>query len=164
MRWVVLGLAIVAAGCDEPTPEEIAAENARAVAEVKANQKPPPEQIVPDKIGYREIEKFNLYGAGCNFAPDGGGMGAVAIAQGERGYMVYQGELMRFAADKGSPELPYQARRKYDGTKHSFTLDLDQKSGEQSGMETTDYRGTLAVRDGSDNVVYEAKGIVQCGA
>ena len=164
MRWLVLGLAIAAAGCDTKTPEEVAAENARAVAEVEAHQKPPPEQIVPDKIGYREIEKFDLFGAGCNFAPDGGGLGAVAIAQSDRGYMVVDRELVRFAADKGSPELPYLARRKYDGMKHSFTLDLDPKSGEQSGMETTDYRGRLTVRDGQDNIVYDARGMVQCGA
>ena len=68
---LALGLAACA---DEPTEEERAA----AVAEVEAHQTPPPEQLEPGAIRYREIEEYDLYGAGCSFAPAGGGVAAVA--------------------------------------------------------------------------------------
>ena len=163
MRWIAVGLALAVVACG-PTPEEQAAADARDVAEVKANQDAPAEQLVLDPIRYREIEKFELYGAGCSFVPDGGGLGAVAIAMADEGYAIRNGELLRFAADKGSAELPYLARREYDGLEYSFTLDLDEASGEKTGMETSDYRGILTVRDSSDAVVYRAEGLTQCGA
>ena len=72
--------------------------------------------------------------------------------------------MLTLAADKGSAELPYLARSKYTGREYAFTLDLDEASGKQSGEETSDYRGTLTVVDGSDRTVYAAKGVVQCGA
>ena len=71
---LALGLAACA---DEPTEEERAA----AVAEVEAHQTPPPEQLEPGAIRYREIEEYDLYGAGCSFAPAGGGVAAVALAK-----------------------------------------------------------------------------------
>ena len=165
MRWI-LGVAVLAlAACnDEPTPQEKAAEDARAIAEVEANQEAPPEALSPSPIRYAEIEKYGLYGAGCSFAPEGGGLGAVALAMGDKGYMMRESELLIFAPDMGSDELPYLARRKYDGKDHSFTLDLDEGSAKKTGMETTDYKGQLIVRDGKDRVVYQAKGLVQCGA
>lgn len=163
MRWTICGLAVALAACG-PTPEEQAAADARAVAEVEATQEAPAEPLVLDPIRYREIEKYDLFGAGCSFVPDGGGLGAVAIAMADEGYLIRKGELLRFAADKGSPELPYLARREYDGLEYSFTLDLDEESVQKSGMETSDYRGSLTVRDGNENVVYRASGLTQCGA
>lgn len=164
MRWIALALPLALLACDEPSPTEEEAERQQAVAEVKANQKPPPEELVLDPIRYPEIEKYDLFGAGCSFVPDGGGLGAVAIGMADKGYMIRKGELMVFAADMGSAELPYLARRKYDGREFSFSLDLDEAEGTQSGYETTDYRGTLTVRDGTNAVVYKANGLTQCGA
>ena len=164
MRWFPVLALIALTACDSTTPAEEEAARQADVAEVEANQEPPPEQLVLDPIRYPEIEKHNLYGAGCSFAPDGGGLGAVALAMAEEGYLIRKGELLTLAADKGSKELPYLARRKYDGREYSFTLDLDEAGGEQSGYETTDYRGTLTVRDGSDRVLYRAEGLTQCGA
>ena len=164
MRWLILIAPLMLAACGGPTPAEEEAAREAAVAEVEANQKPPPEQLALDPFRYPEIEKYELYGAGCNFAPDGAGMGAVALAQADEGYLLRKGELQILAADKGSAEMPYMSRRKYDGREYSFTLDFDESAGEQSGYETMDYRGKLTVRDGSDNIVYTADGLVQCGA
>ena len=164
MRWFSILALIGLAACDSTTPAEQEAAREAAVAEVEANQEPPPEQLVLDPIRYAEIEKYEISGAGCAFAPDGGGLGAVALAMADEGYLIRKGELQTLAADKGSKELPYLARQKYDGREYSFTLDLDESSGEQSGYETTDYRGTLTVRDGSDRVLYRASGLTQCGA
>ena len=163
MRFAIVMGALALASCG-PTPEQQAADDEQARAEVEAAQQPPPEKLVLDPIRYREIEKYGLYGAGCSFVPDGGGLGAVAIAMADDGYMIRNGELLHLSADKGSEELPYLARSRYDGLTYSFTLDLDEESGEKTGMETSDYRGELTVRDGSENIVYQANGLTQCGA
>ena len=164
MRWIIALAPLALAACGEQSAEEKEAERKAAVAEVEANQKPPPEQLTLDPIRYPEIEKYDLFGAGCSFTPDGQGLGTVVLANPDKGYFIRDGELQALAADMGSAELPYLARRKYDGLAYSFTLDLDDGSGEQSGYETTDYRGRLAIRDGADNILYRAEGLVQCGA
>ena len=161
MRSLALTLVAVLAACSsEPTEEERAA----AVAEVEAHQTPPAQPLELGAIRYREIEKNELYGTGCSFAPDGGGMSAVALAMAETGHFLRGDKLITLAADKGSPELPYLARRKYDGAAYSMTLDLDEAEGEQSGEETSDYPATLTIRDASEQVVYRKSGIAQCGA
>lgn len=161
MRISIVLLALTLTACsNEPNEEERAA----AVAEVEANRIPPPEELQLEPIRYREIEKNELYGTGCSFAPDGGGMSAVALAMAETGHFLRGDKLITLAADKGSPELPYLARRKYDGAAYSMTLDLDEAEGEQSGEETSDYPATLTIRDASEQVVYRKSGIAQCGA
>lgn len=161
MRVSIILLALTLMACsNEPNEEERAA----AVAEVEANRIPPPEELQLEPIRYREIEKNELYGTGCSFASDGGGMSAVALAMAETGHFLRGDKLITLAADKGSPELPYLARRKYDGAAYSMTLDLDEAEGEQSGEETSDYPATLTIRDASEQVVYRKSGIAQCGA
>ena len=161
MRVSIILLALTLVACsNEPNEQERAA----AVAEVEANRIPPPEELQLEPIRYREIEKNELYGTGCSFAPDGGGMSAVALAMAETGHFLRGDKLITLAADKGSPELPYLARRKYDGAAYSMTLDLDEAEGEQSGEETIDYPATLTIRDASEQVVYRKSGIAQCGA
>ncbi|QPC99944.1 hypothetical protein [Qipengyuania soli] len=161
MRFAIT-VALLLLGACSSEPSE--ADRQAAVAEVEANQEAPPEMLDPRPIRYPDIEKYGLYGAGCNFAPDGGGLGAIALAMADEGYMKRGEEILRFAADKGSDELPYLARHKYDGKDYSFTLDLDRDSGAPTGDETSDYSGTLTVKDGKDRVVYRATGIAQCGA
>ena len=161
MRVSTILLALTLVACsNEPNEQERAA----AVAEVEANRIPPPEELQLEPIRYREIEKNELYGTGCSFAPDGGGMSAVALAMAETGHFLRGDKLITLAADKGSPELPYLARRKYDGAAYSMTLDLEEAEGEQSGEETSDYPATLTIRDASEQVVYRKSGIAQCGA
>ena len=157
---ITVALLALAACSAEPSEEERQA----AVAEVEANQAPAPETLALEVIGYPDIEKNDLYGAGCSFAPDGGGLGAVAIAMAEEGYLKRKGEILTFAADSGSRELPYLARSKYDGKAYSFSLAIDEASEAPTGMETSDYFGELTVEDQYGGVVYQATGIVQCGA
>ena len=157
---IPMALLALAACSSEPTEEERQA----AVAEVEATQSPPPLSIEPQPILYPEIEANDLYGAGCSFAPDGGGLGAVAIAMAETGYLKLEDAIVELAADTGSAELPYLARSEYDGTTYSFRLTIDEQSGAPSGDETSDYSGELTVFDPQDRSVYQATGIVQCGA
>lgn len=161
MRRLVLVCALALAACSNELTEE---ERAAAVAEVEANQTPPPEQLELAPIRYREIEQHDLFGAGCSFAPEGGGLSAVALAMADTGHFLRGSELVTMAADKGSRELPYLARRKYDGKAYSMVLDLDEAAGEQSGEETSDYPATLTIRDANDEVVYRKPGMAQCGA
>ena len=160
MRGLALTLVAVLAACSsEPTEEERAA----AVAEVEAHQTPPAQTLELGAIRYREIEKHELYGAGCSFAPAGGGLAAVALAMPDTGHIIVDGAMLTLAADKGSAELPYLARSKYDGTEHSMELDLDQDAGEEVGAEVSDYPATLTIRNARDQIVYNQSGIAQCG-
>ena len=164
MRLYV-GLAPLAlTACDDSTPKEGEADRRAAVAEVKAHQEPPPEKLDLDPIRFADIEEFDLFGAGCSFSPDGDTSAPVALAQADAGFFISRGKLHKLASDMGSAEMPYMSRRKYDGREYSFTLDFDEAKGRQSGYETMDYDGSLTVRDGSDNVLYGADGLVQCGA
>ena len=86
-----------------------------------------------------------------------------ALAMAETGHFLHNGELVTLAADKGSAELPYLARRKYDGTAFSMTLELDEETGEQVGEEVSDYSATLTIRDAHEAEVYRKTGIAQCG-
>ena len=160
MRSLALTLVVVLAACSsEPTEEERAA----AVAEVEAHQTPPAQPLELEAIRYREIEKHELYGTGCSFAPTGGGLAAVALAMPDTGHIIVDGAMLTLAADKGSAELPYLARSKYDGTEHSMELDLDQDAGEEVGAEVSDYPATLTIRNARDQIVYNQSGIAQCG-
>lgn len=155
----VLGVSLAAC-----SGEQSEAERQAAVAEVEANQVPPPEQLELSPIGYREIEENDLFGAGCAFAPKGGGMGAVALAMADTGHFLKGSEMLTLAADKGSDELPYLARRKYDGKAYSMVLEINEQAGRPSGEETSDYPATLTIRDLHDAVVYRKAGMAQCGA
>ncbi len=165
MRLAIPLLALLLAACaDEPTPQQKAAADAADVAEVEANQEAPPEAMAPEAIAYPDIEKYGLFGAGCNFLPEGAGLGAVALAQPDKGYMKRDGEVLTFAADKGSAQNPLKSWTKYDGKDYSFTLELADDDGRQSGMETVDFDAELVVRDGKDRVVYQSEGMAQCGS
>lgn len=165
---VAASMALALSACSgEPSEEERAAqarEDAAAIEAVEAAQTPPPQPLNLSAITFPDIERENLFGTGCNFAPAGGGMGAIAIAQGEAGYLKVDNRVERFAPDTGSTELPYGTRERYTSTSRSFRLIVDTSEAQQSGYETMDYRGRLLIRDSRDRVVYEADGIVQCGS
>ncbi len=163
---ILLPLAVLfVAGCDDGmTSEQKAARDAQAVAEVRANQVAPPDTFTPEKILYPDIEKHRLGAGGCAFVPEGGGIGAIAIAQADAGYMKRDGDIMIFAADKGSAKQVMGTWRSYDGRSFSFEITLDPKSGKQPSSETNDYDASLTITDGRDRVVYQADGYAQCGA
>lgn len=160
---VTLAATFALAACAaEQTPEQKAAADAAAVAEVKANLVPPPEALAPEEFVFADYERYNLFGAGCNFVPEGSD-NPVALAQADRGYLKRSGELLTMAADKGSAENPLGSWRKYSGKDYTMTLDLG-ADGKQNGMETVDYAAELVVSDGRDQTVYRAQGTAQCGS
>jgi hypothetical protein len=166
MKRLAWFLPLLLAGCGdrEPTAAE---RNAREVADIRAVEKAqdiPPTPVTLEVIGYPDIEKNDLHGAGCAFAPKDGGLGTLALAQERAAYIKVDGKLERLAADIGSPTLPTGARGKYDGKVHSLVLDIAEGEGKQHAMEAMNYPAELMVRNERDQVVYQASGTAQCGA
>ncbi len=157
----VLGLA----GCGEPEltqAEKVAQENA-AIAAVEASQKPPAQLVFPEIITFEDIEANNLFGAGCYMLPSGGQEGMLALTDDRSAVIKLDNKLHRMIVDAGSSEQPYGSRGKYDGKKFSLRLET---SGEpiDNGYETLDYKGTMTLRNGRDEVVFQQDGTIQCGA
>lgn len=138
------------AGCNELSPENKASGD---VAVVKsANDQPLP-------ILFPDIRKANLYGPGCAFVPDGGGLGAIAMTQGTRAAIKLADELIILASDPNSAKLPQGTWSHYKGEKHSLTLTrLDTAKGD------AEWRGKLVISDAGDRAMFEAEGLVQCKA
>ena len=85
----------------------------------------------------------------------------MALAMAETGHFLRDGEMQTLDADKGSAELPYLARSKYDGTAYSMTLEIDEDAGEEVAPEVSDF--PLTISNANDQVVYRKSGIAQCG-
>jgi hypothetical protein len=162
---LILLAALLAVSCDERKPS--AAEKARMdeadIAAVKAAQVPPPAPVEPDTIGMPDIEKYDMFGAGCNFAP-GKGIGAIALLQEKRAFMKIDDAVVVFAPDAGSGDLPLGVKGKYTANAWSFVLDLASEEGKQSGSETVDYPARIVLRNDHDQIVYQADGTAQCGS
>ena len=156
-----LAALLALSGCS-PDKDSLAqkAEDDRAVAQVEAiqKQKPPPRAIAPKPILFADIQKYNLFGPGCAFAP-GGSIGAVLLTRSKAGFMNLSGGMTRFAADAGSAELPFDTRSHYVGK--AMTLSLTREPGE---ADDTRWHARLVVTDTHDQPVYQADGLVQCSA
>lgn len=164
-RTLLAGLILATSACadEQPSPAEKARADEADIAAVKAAQQPPPSPVTPDPIGYPDIEKHEMYGAGCNFAL-GSSMGAIVLAQPARAFMKIEGEIETFAPDAGSGELPLGVKGKYTGGAWSFVLDLAAGEGKPSGSEGVNYPARLILRNDRDQVVYNASGTAQCGS
>ena len=161
----ILVFAMLLAACArEPTPAEKAAQDARDIAEVEAVQKikPPPQPIAPEAILFPDIQQYDLFGAGCAFAP-GGSIGAVMLSREKVAWMKLEGRLVRFASDPGSAALPLGTWSRYAGKEWALALTRTEGEGEASGSESRQWPGRLVVTDAFGQAVFEAAGLVQCG-
>ena len=157
----VVSILLLAAGCNQLSPEEKAANEARDIAAVKAanDQLPPLKPLSPQAILFPDIRKANLYGPGCAFVAKGGGLGAIAMTQEKRAAIKLADELVILASDPGSTEMPFGTWSHYVGKRHSLTLTrLD------AAQTDPEWRGKLVITDTGDRVVFEAEGLVQCKA
>jgi hypothetical protein len=160
----MLPFVLASCGAREPTPAEKNAREEADIASVQKAQELPPVPVSLETIGYPEIERYDLFGASCAFAPEGGGLGALALAMEAAAYIKVDGRIERLAPDPGSPKLPLGARGKYDGKRYSLILDIAEGEGEQAGMESTRFPAQLVVRNERDQVVYDTTGLAQCGS
>ena len=154
-------LLTLAACAPQKTAAEKRAQDDRAIAQVNAAQeiKPPPKPIDPQPILFADIQKFDLFGAGCTFAP-GNSMGAVLLTRAKVATLLLDGHPVRFASDPGSVKLPLDTFSRYVGKELALSLT---RSGDEAG-EATRWAAHLVVTDPLDQVIYEADGQVQCGA
>jgi hypothetical protein len=121
--------------------------------------------LEPKPIGYPDMERHDIYGFGCSFVPEGGGIGAIAVLLLDAGYMKVDGEVLRFAPDPGSSENAAGVRMVYDSASHSLKLTLaEETDAEGKAPEAQGYDARLTVRDAKSREVYRANGYAQCGA
>jgi len=165
VRFAIPVILLLAVACTEaPLEAEQESENAALVDRVReANDAEPPlEQVVPETIGYLDMEANDLLGLACAYAP-GTSMGARVIAREADAWMKIDGELIRFAADPGSRELPANSRTLYNGRTYSLRLAIEGVVTEGE-VEHTTYEGTMWLYDRWDRVVYTGSGAVNCSA
>ena len=160
----IAALLVLAACKREPTPEEQAMADARDVAMVEAANEvmPPLEEVTPEPILLPDIERYDLYGEACNYAP-GTSLGTRVVAREADAFVKVEGEVHRLAADPGSRELPLHTRTLYSGKEYSLRLNMVPQDGAEAG-EAPDYEGSVILRDQYGRVVYEGTGLAQCKA
>lgn len=160
----LLIVALAVGACSEAASEtEMQAENAAMADRVReANEAGLPlREVVPEAITYPDIESHDLLGRACSYAP-GTSMGVRVIAREVDAYMKIDGEMVRFAADPGSRELPANSRTLYSSRQYALRLAIDEKiPGDET--EDTMYDGTMWLYDQLDRVVYTGSGTVSCG-
>ena len=159
MRQAAVVLALLATACGGATPEEQAALNAREIATVEAASSlmPPRERLDPQPILFPDIQSAALYGPGCAFVPEGGGMGAIVMTQGQRAAIKLEDQLVVLASDPGSIAMPHGTWSHYVGKTHALTLFRVDGKADIAG-----WRGKLSITDPKGQVIYEATGLVQC--
>lgn len=159
-RAVLIALALPSlAACDEKEPTD-----AEAIAAVNAAQdvKPPVQKLEPQAILYPDITRAKLHGTGCAFVAEGGGLGAVLLAQDKRGIIKVNGDIMVLAPDTGSAKMPKGSWSRYTGKAHALTLTAVGSITPAGGAEQ--FRGKLVITDAFERPAYEASGDVQCKA
>lgn len=154
-----LAVLFALAACGENlTPEEQALRDERDIAMVERanNSMPPLKEVTPEPLLYPDIERNDLLGPACNYAP-GTSLGTRVIAREADAFMKVDGEVIRFAADPGARALPLRTRSLYTGREYSLRLQI------ADGGEAGDYTGQVTLRDSHGRVVYEGEGPAQCG-
>ena len=165
---VSLGLiaALGVAGCsDEPGRSEAKDRaDAEAVAQVIAQQTPPPVELALQPINYQDISRNSaMEGAGCSFTP-GGEEDPFAILGDSMGFVKFEGSIQRLAADAGSKEGPFGTRVKYDGRDYSLRVSIDEAAKEDGeGDNNWVAPASLSMVDGYNREVANSEGRVACG-
>lgn len=146
MRRTALGLVFLLAACGGSAPPP----------------PPPATTIQPEGIGYFDITQNKLYGAGCNFVAEGGGMSALVLAQEGEAIIKLKGQIVRIPADKKSQILPETARTRYIGPDHILIIAPlpDAKPIENGVVQTL--ATSLTITDPQGRIQFFAKGSVQC--
>ena len=148
MRKAVLPLVVVLAACGEQSSK---------VEQTSANA------VLPQKILYPDIEANELYGLSCAFVPEGGGIGAIALAMPEGGYLKLADKILKL--EPANPDQPIgPPQMAFRGKEQSFTLSLDEASFRRDGFETAIYDARLSITDKGGAQLYSASGMAQCGA
>jgi hypothetical protein len=163
----VLLMLMALCACDRQSAAEKARDDARDVAMVEKAQRqiPPADPLAPQPITFADVQANKLAGAGCAFtAKSGEGGDPVLYADGRRAVLKIDGQLVQFASDAGSTELPYATREHYVGKSLDLRLRKDGGEGVAAGEEAMRWPGSVTVRDPWKREVYSEPGILECGA
>ncbi|MFC4255669.1 hypothetical protein GRI97_17705 [Altererythrobacter xixiisoli] len=174
-KLAVCGTLLWLAACTEPvSPEEQRRADEQMVAAVEqANNAPPPvELITPDPILDADMQRHDMDGPGCIYAP-GTNLSTRVVARETDAFMKLGGRITRFAADPGSRELPSGTRTLYSGRGHTLRLNIlahpdpsqpaspDTETPEPDGEQHAE-QGSIMLRDAFGRVVYEGSGFAEC--
>lgn len=164
----VLSLGLLSAACSKAPRQS----DEQAIAQVEAiqNERAPAREVVPEPILYPDIMQGKLIAAGCNFVADGGGMGAVLMAQADRGVIKLGGHLVALAADKGSARMPLGSWSHYVGRDYALTFtriegasaSASASASSGGGVQAQAFRAQVVLSDADARAVYAAKGEAQC--
>lgn len=146
MRAMALGLIFLIAACSAAPPPP----------------PPPGKAIQLEEIDYLAIKANKLYGAGCNFVADGGGLAALVLAQEKEAIIKLDGKIVRIPADKASQILPETARTRYlDAERILILAPIPNTVPTENGVVQS-LPVSLAIIDPRGNPLFSAKGQVQC--
>lgn len=123
---------------------------------------PPANTVTLGTIDYFDITKNKLYGGGCNFVGEGGGMGAILLAQAEQAVIKLDEKIVLIPADTTSTPLKQGSWTRYHDAAHTLELKpvAEGKSTVNGVVETLPARMTLA--DGQGAMQFAAIGQAQC--
>ncbi len=167
MRDPILLCAMLAfAACSPPqSAESKQAADAEAVAQVERLSVPPAIPLSPQPITFADIEKHDLFGAGCYFqGGDGEKPPLLFLASEAKGWLKLDSEIIELSADRSSSEQPYMSWSKYVGLSQTVQLERDSAVARSTGPETETAPGTITIRDAKDRVVFKRTGAIDCGA
>ncbi|MXP28392.1 hypothetical protein GRI58_06100 [Porphyrobacter algicida] len=142
--------------------EQEAADN-KAIAEVEANQTPPPDTPEIQPLSSSEIDGLGLAGGGCSFYRAVNDRQVLSLLTPEAAYLKLDGDVERLASDAGSKSGPIDTRTHYDGKRQSLHVVMGDK-GESIVSDTTDYPASLTIRDGKGRVEAKLTGTARCGS
>lgn len=155
--------ALSACGDDVSSFEQQEAD-AQAVAMVEeANSTQPPlEEMVPEPITETDMQAEEMGGERCTYSP-GMNHGVLVVARQVDAYMKIEGRLVRFAADPGARQLPFETRTLYNGRQFSLRLTMPEREAEGTeAVAGTEFEGDIALFDQWDRMVYSGSGPVTC--
>lgn len=166
-RFAIAALLALTSGCNRTDPQEQARADARDVAMVEKAQAqiPPVVPLRPEPVTMGEIDASQMAGAGCAFIPKPGAAAeAVVYTNSQRAVIKIDGQLIPFASDSGSGELPYATRDHYVGKTHDMRLRKDPGEGMVSGEEAMRWPASIVITDRWRREVYASPGDLECGA
>ena len=145
MRALILGFPLLLAACTPAAPPP-----------------PPGNAIELGIIDYFDITQNKLYGSGCNFVGEGGGMGAILLAQGKQAVLKLGNKIVQIPADKTSKPLKQGSWTRYTGPAYTLTLSpiKDGKGVVNGVVEMLSAQMTLS--DPGGKVLFTTTGQAQC--
>jgi hypothetical protein len=149
--WTIAAGLLLLAACQRTTAEQGAAQDARDVAWVEADQHvhAPVQRLDPQPLSPAVRKVYNLTANGCEFRAEGRAASAPVLITGSvKAVLRAQGEPMVLAADSGSPRLAAGAYKQYTGRTHSAVLTREPAS--------------LTLRDRWERIVYFSRGQLVC--